>query len=375
MTTTTDPTGVSAQPGRSDTDCFMLTLCRLHTPVTIRPSQSPQLRQFTLFTSRARQRDGSERLYLHMGYFETLRVAQQWLQILRGRFPDAIATLAPPAFRRQQEVASSVASAEPASGVGAEASSGESPAQAAANLSMVPARDDLTDSQVLRVLQTRRGTGDALEAHEEDERVALLRPDDTVTRLALKDAVDQGAPVSFAVQLQWSDKPIDLGPLASHPVLKTHTLYATETRRGGVSRYFLRLGFFADPISARDVATAVHAHFPTAAVVPVSDEEIASAGEAALQTTVLPVILQQRGEAAADSDRTTERSSDAKPENGQEPRAAPRRSQTLERTLEQLAARESWTEPDEVSDSGVRHLRVEVLKRSRTPWRWSSRSR
>ena len=57
---------------QTGTGHFMLTLCRLAAPVSIRPPQSPHLKQYTFFTSRAPQPDGSERLYLHMGYFETL---------------------------------------------------------------------------------------------------------------------------------------------------------------------------------------------------------------------------------------------------------------------------------------------------------------
>jgi hypothetical protein len=37
-----------------------------------------------------------------------------------------------------------------------------------------------------------------------------------------------------------------------------------------------------------------------------------------------------------------------------------RGGKTLEQTLKQLAERERWTDPDSLSDSGVRHLKVEV---------------
>src|SRR6516165_82809 len=66
---------------------FMLTLCRLAAPASIRPPQAPQLRPFTFFTSREREPDGSESLYLHMGYFETLADAERWAEAVHGRFP------------------------------------------------------------------------------------------------------------------------------------------------------------------------------------------------------------------------------------------------------------------------------------------------
>ena len=46
--------------GEAGTGPFMLTLCRLVEPVSIRPPQAPHLRSFTFFTSRERQPDGSE---------------------------------------------------------------------------------------------------------------------------------------------------------------------------------------------------------------------------------------------------------------------------------------------------------------------------
>src|SRR5215469_14226889 len=99
-------TSISREPGGSSnthsteraqaaTGHFMLTLCRLPAPVIIRPPQSPHLKPFTFFTSCEPQPDGSERLYLHMGYFQTLADAERWVNAVRGRYPDAVATLAP----------------------------------------------------------------------------------------------------------------------------------------------------------------------------------------------------------------------------------------------------------------------------------------
>src|SRR5215472_12615693 len=96
--TSTEPAGSSSTNSvQRATGHFMLTLCRLPAPVSIRPPQSPHLKPFTFFTSREPQPDGSERLYLHMGYFQTLADAERWVNAVRGRYPDAIATLAPSA--------------------------------------------------------------------------------------------------------------------------------------------------------------------------------------------------------------------------------------------------------------------------------------
>src|SRR5579862_6504457 len=90
---TSDPNPTHRAQAR--TGRFMLTLCPLATPVSLRPPQSPRLKPFTFFMSRARQPDGSERLYLHMGYFETLAEAEGWAESVRRHYPTAFATLAP----------------------------------------------------------------------------------------------------------------------------------------------------------------------------------------------------------------------------------------------------------------------------------------
>jgi hypothetical protein len=286
---------------------FMLTLCRLAEPVSIRPPQSPHLRPFTFFTSRAPQQDGSEPLYLHMGFFETLALAEKWARAVRGRHPEAIATAAPPAFAPVDN-------------------------------------ESLTDTQVLNILEARHPAPD----ESGSEQIELLRPDDTGTRRALKEAVVRGMPVSFALQLNWSAQPIDLSRVPSLAIFKAYSLYVVESRSASRSCFFLRLGFFGDPVSAKQVASHVRSSFASAAVVPVLDEEIACAREACADTSLIPCLLRQRlDHAAASSDAPS----------------GPRRSASkLAQTLAQLAEREMWTDPDLLSDTGVRHLKVEVEK-------------
>jgi len=329
--TSTEPTGSSntnsVQRAELGTGHFMLTLCRLPAPVSIRPPQSPHLKPFTFFTSSEPQPDGSERLYLHMGYFETLAEAERWVNAVRGRYPDAIATLAPSTFSRPPVA------------------------------DFAPAKDEsLTDTQVMRILE-RRGTSEAPDAaHQRDgDQIALLRPEDTSTRAALKEAVAQGAPVSFAVQLQWSTEPIDAARVPALAIFKGYSLYAVESRREGRSRYFLRMGFFADPVSAKQVAAQVRSNFASAAVVPVEEQEVTRAREAGTDNSSIPCVVQQRTDPAVT----------ALPE-AKAPSAVPRPPRgpkTLMQTLKQLAEREMWTDPDSLSESGVRHLKVEVQER------------
>jgi len=129
--------------------------------------------------------------------------------------------------------------------------------------------EPLSDTQVLRFLENRRSgqaAGPVADIH-------VLTPEDTGTRLVLREAVARGTPVSFAVQLQWSVSAIDVKSVPRHPIFSAYTLYAAEGRRGGRAWFFLRLGFFSDAVAAKQVAQFLRTNFASAAVVPVSPQE------------------------------------------------------------------------------------------------------
>ncbi len=296
--TSAKPTGSSnpnpLHQAQTGTGHFMLTLCRLAAPVSIRPPQTPRLKPFTFFMSRARQPDGSEQLYLNMGYFETLADAERRLEAVRRHYPNAFATIAP------------VALAHPTNSEAASLPSAASQPVAPTSSNPTPVKDEsLTDTQVLRILEARSVSAVQDEVDKRDcDQIALLRPDDTSTRQALKEAVAQGAPVSFAVQLHWSEQPIDLSRVPSLAIFKAYSLYATESRRAGRSRHFIRLGFFADPISAKLVAVQVRSTFASAAVVPIVEPEVTRAREACLDTSAIPYLVEQRIDQGFDSNGT-----------------------------------------------------------------------
>jgi hypothetical protein len=357
------PTGSStpnpALRAQAGTDRFMLTLCRLAAPVSIRPPRSPQLKRFTFFMSRAPQQDGRESLYLHMGYFETLADAERWKNVVRHRYPSAFATIATVESLRP---ANSEAPSLPAAALQPVAPQSSDPIT-------LPKHDSLTDTQVLEVLEARRVYAVQFDADERKcDQIALLRPDDTGIRHALKEAVAEGAPVSFAVQLHWSAQPIDLNRVSSLAIFKPYTLYATESRREGRSRYFLRLGFFADPLSAKQVAVQVRSTFASAAVVPVVDEEVTRARKAAMDNSAIPYLAEQRVDQEIDSNGTSGSPTQSKPLSGP-PRQVPRGAEAAGRTPEPLVGSSMWTEADSLSESGVRHLRVELQERSSGRWK------
>src|SRR6266404_2109495 len=131
----------------------------------------------------------------------------------------------------------------------------------------------LSDTQVLRMLETRRPeSGEPPPADVAHGSIPLLKPDDTGTRRALKEAVVNNAPVAFAVQLQWSVQPVELGNVPPLAIFSAYTLYTVEGSRDGRKWYGLRLGFFSDAISAKQVAYYVRSEFASVAVVPVSPQ-------------------------------------------------------------------------------------------------------
>ena len=357
----------------------MLTLCRLEPTAAIQLPRAPQLERFRFFTTRSRHGDGTERRYLHMGYFPSLAEAQQWVQLMRPTYPDVIATLVPAALLQH-----------PDSGVPTLAPMAE-PDGAPANPSRAPAPIDtasLTDTQVLTVLETR-GAAATQERRAKivGAAISLLRPEDTATRRVIKEAVVKGAPICFAVQLLWSAEPIDLSSVPAVSIFRAYTLYVTKSEREGRSWYCLRLGFFSDAISAKQVAYFVRSNFAAVAVLPVTEQERALANEAPvapgsladpfrqsldqtltadqMRATITPngspaaAVVRERVTSEPASDQ---RVSPAKSPSTSSPRSARRPGGTLEESLDMLAASEVWESEESLSETGVRHLKVQVQK-------------
>jgi len=275
--------------------------------------------------------------------------------------------------------------------------------------------DALTDTQVLRYLEARRDDSNTGRAGEDppDASISLLKPDDTGTRRALKEAVSQNAPVSFAVQLQWSVQPVQLDKVPPLAIFSAYTLYTVEGSREGRKWYGLRLGFFSDAISAKQVAYYVRSEFSSVAVVPVSPQEKVRASDEERKGGASLGFPRKRRQSQVDEFKLIDSDEDAKgapPAAGQPARAAkaapaaaptglqPKRPvpakgggrinarerkgpQTLEETLEILGAGELEIDSgsgESVNDTGVRHLRVEVQKNtpfSRLLERLSERSK
>ena len=98
-------------------------------------------------------------------------------------------------------------------------------------------------------------------------------------------------PALFAVQLLWSVQPIDMGQVPQLAIFSAYTLYGAEGNRDGRRWYGLRLGFFTDAVSAKQVAQYVRSEFKSVSVVPVTDRERGRASAATAKP--LPPLQQQ----------------------------------------------------------------------------------
>ena len=78
----------------ANADPFVINLCSSTTPMALTHPDTPELKRFRFFVSR-RLEDGRERFRLHMGYFETLEEAEDWLSVVRDVYPGAWAGEAP----------------------------------------------------------------------------------------------------------------------------------------------------------------------------------------------------------------------------------------------------------------------------------------
>ena len=266
------------------------------------------------------------------------------------------------------------------------------PAPALAGLNAPTDDANFTDTQVLKFLETRRADGTEISGVEvETGAISLLKPDDTGTRRALKEAVTENAPVWFAVQLQWSVQPVELAKVPPLAIFSAYTLYTVEGSRDGRKWYGLRLGFFSDAISAKQVAYYVRSEFASVAVVPVSPQERTRASDneknadlafpkktRTEQVDEFKLIDSDDAKQAAASQKPAAKpavpakaapaSASRRPQKAGSGRVRAREArapQTLEETLEILGAGELEMDNGRgelLNESGVRHLRVEVQK-------------
>jgi len=133
--------------------------------------------------------------------------------------------------------------------------------------------DDLSDTQTIRLLERHSPYREGSREADVDEAIRVIKPEDTQSMQAIKAEVKRNAPVLFAVQLDWSVTAFDMAKVPPLAIFNAYTLYTTEANREGRTWYGLRLGFFSDAVSAKQVAYYVRSDFSTVSVVPVTTIE------------------------------------------------------------------------------------------------------
>jgi hypothetical protein len=133
--------------------------------------------------------------------------------------------------------------------------------------------DDLSDTQTIRLLERHTPYREGSREADVDEAIRVIKPEDTQSMQAIKSDVKRNAPVLFAVQLDWAVAPFDMAKVPPLAIFNAYTLYTTEANRDGRTWYGLRLGFFSDAVSAKQVAYYVRSDFKTVSVVPVTTLE------------------------------------------------------------------------------------------------------
>jgi hypothetical protein len=397
---------------------FIITLSSSTAPMALEAPAMPELIGLAVFRSR-RIEDGRDRFRLHIGYFDSVAAAEAVLPAVRKHFPAAwvgpapqsgMGSLddttqtqfkfikAPNTLQRDPSIAARPAplpaAATPASlpkpplsrqavpkpvatpsprpvatqqprpvatqaGKAARPGKPARPArssQQAARRNDKPARvkqqPELPPREVLLMLESSQlpRTASNPQAVQPHQRAAVI-----------------GAIQRFAVQIVWSMDPVDLANVPKLAIFDAYTLYKVQVDRAGRRWYGLRLGFFADPVSARQVALYARSDFSAAAVVPVSDRECERAAQAAItafpaaetaKKAEAPVTLFEEKPAAEPrvQGRTTP-----------QPRAAGKkkpasRAKSTQELADELQLEPDFAGSDPLSDTGVRHLAIQIVK-------------
>ena len=337
--------GTSLSPKAASPPRFVINLCASTTPVGLVQPSHAGLKRFTFFVSR-RLEEGRERFRLHMGYFDSQEEAEKILDLVRDVYPAAWAGVAPgiklraraalpepapaetavaavaaptpaappsvptvaalklelapdlPRTKPAAEVTHDAATHDATSSLSGVRATIESLGDAAADAAP-PASAVLEGAAVLHLLTSARPAPAARVAPAQPvaKRTAPARPAEASlsTRTMVPQAAVQPEPALFAVQLLWSVQPIDMGRVAQLAIFSAYTLYGAEGNRGGRRWYGLRLGFFTDAVSAKQVAQYVRSEFTSVSVVPVTDRERTLAGAATAKPLPAPAAPKSAG--------------------------------------------------------------------------------
>lgn len=339
--------GTSLSPKALSPPRFVINLCASTTPVGLVQPTHAGLKRFTFFVSR-RLEEGRERFRLHMGYFDSQEEAEKILDLVRDVYPAAWAGVAPGIKLRARAALPEPAPVEaPVAALAAPTPAAPPPAPvvAAVKLELAPdvprtrpafdRTNDAASRDVTSSLSDVRATiaslGDAADtappantvlegaavlqlltsarpapaarvapARPMATRPAATRPSEAsqpikATAPPAPQAAAQPEQALFAVQLLWSVQAIDMSQVPQLAIFSAYTLYGAEGNRDGRRWYGLRLGFFTDAVSAKQVAQYVRSEFTSVSVVPVTDRERTRAGAATAKPLPSPALPKSAG--------------------------------------------------------------------------------
>ncbi len=242
----------------------VITLVSSTAPLPLQAPKAPELAGLAVFRSR-RVEDGRERFRLHIGYFASAADAEALLPVVRTIYPGAFVSPAPQ---------SNLGSLED-TGI--------------ARFSILRPIDAATDAtQVPEPVQPAMAPAPPAPPVLQAAAAVALPPAAAPQPAPAAAEVAEAAPEAktaqrYAVQLVWSKDAIDLGRIPNLAIFGGYLVYAVETEPGGRRMFGVRLGFYADALSARLVAQYVRSEFRGVAVVPVSEREVNRASSAAIR--------------------------------------------------------------------------------------------
>ena len=205
----------------SERALYVLTLYAADLPMALVVPAIPELDGTSVFRSRIVEQ-GREIFRLHLGFFESDVRALEMLALVRPHFPGARISTLP-----------------------------------RASLSSL----DDTMNTAFRVIRAARSQAPPATA---------VTPGAPPPPSAPPSSTD---PVRYAVELDIGAQPIDANSMTPLAVFKEYNLYTLHTGSPGGREHRLRLGFFRNVDSARQIADYVRADYPQANVVPVSERE------------------------------------------------------------------------------------------------------
>lgn len=258
----------SAQHGDAP-PLHVITLTSSPAPIPLKAPKAPELAGLAVFRSRQVE-DGRERFRLHIGYFPTAEAAEQVMPIVRRTHPGAIVAVAPQSSMGSLD---DTAMARFSILRPVEAAPADPAPSACFEPSTAPAMDiPLATPPPPEVRRPVVATPPVL-AREQAVAPPAVKE--------LKPAATEAQ--HYAVQLLWSRDPIDLSRIPVLAIYAGYLLYAVETDPNPRRYFGVRLGFYADALSARLVAQYVRSEFKEVAVVPVSAREMKRASTAAIR--------------------------------------------------------------------------------------------